>query len=133
MVLATCNVFPMTVFVLPLARRNTEGVLKKSSFIPHFTNVRPQLSTSSNVVYVAAYDTPFEISDEAIRNRLSRFGVVRSSCRCKLQIVRGIFNGIGVFGMETSKPVPSFHLVRLKHKDQTPTCRKYSRTQWLSS
>ena len=41
----------------------------------------------------------------------------------------GIFNGIRVFGMEISKPVPSFlrfgrYLVLLKHKDQTPTCRK---------
>ena len=32
--------------------------LKKFSFIPHFTNSRPQLSTSSNLVYVTAYDRP---------------------------------------------------------------------------
>ena len=127
MVLAACNVFPMTVFVLPLARRNIEHVLKKSLFIPHFTNVRPQLSTPSNLLYVAAYDTPFEMSDEANRNHLSRFGVVRSSCRCKLQIIRGIFNGMRVFGMDMSKPLPSFYPVRLKHKDQTPTCRKYNK------
>ena len=110
--------------------RNT--FLKKSSFIPHFSNGRPQLPGSSNLVYVAAYDIPFEMSDEAIRNRLSRFGVVRSSRRCKLQTMPGIFNGIRVFGMEISKPVPSFlrfgrYLVRLKHKDQTPTCRKCNR------
>ena len=73
--------------------RNT--FLKKSSFILHFTNGRPQLPGSSNLVYVAAYDIPLEMSDEAIRNRLSRFGVVRSP--------------------------------RLKHKDQTPTCRKCNR------
>ena len=100
--------------------RNT--FLKKSSFIPHFTNGRPLLSTSSNLVYVAAYDTPFKVSDEAIRNRLSQFCVVRSSRRCKLQTMPGIFNGIRVFGMEISKPVPSFlrfgrYRVRLKHKD----------------
>ena len=110
--------------------RNT--FLKKSSFIPHFTNGCPLLSTSSNLVYVAAYDTPFKVSDEAIRNRLSQFGVVRSSRRCKLQTMPGIFNGIRVFGMEISKPVPSFlrfgrYLVRLKHKDQIPTCRRCNR------
>ena len=32
--------------------------LKKFSFIPHFTNSRPQLSTSSNLVYFTAYDRP---------------------------------------------------------------------------
>ena len=63
--------------------RNT--FLMKSSFIPHFTDGCPQLSTSSNSVYVAAYDTPSEMSDDFIRNRLSRFGVVRFSRRCKLQ------------------------------------------------
>ena len=110
--------------------RNT--FLKKSSFIPYFTNGRPQLPGSSNLVYVAAYDIPFEMSDEAIRNRLSRFDVVRSSRRCKLQTMPGISNGIRVFGKEISKPVPSFlrfgrYLVRLKHKDQTPTCRKCNR------
>ena len=110
--------------------RNT--FLKKSSFIPHFTNGRPLLSTSSNLVYVAAYDTPFKVSDEAIRNRLSQFGFVRSSRRCKLQTMPGIFNGIRVFGMEISKPVPSFlrfgrYLVRLKHKDQIPTSRRCNR------
>ena len=110
--------------------RNT--FLKKSSFIPHFTNGCPLLSTSSNLVYVVGYDTPFKVSDEAIRNRLSQFGVVRSSRRCKLQTMPGIFNGIRVFGMEISKPVPSFlrfgrYLVRLKHKDQIPTCRKCNR------
>ena len=89
--------------------RNT--FLKKSSFIPHFSNGRPQLPGSSNLVYVAAYDIPFELSDEAIRK---------------------IFNGIRVFGMEISKPVPSFlrfgtYLARLKHKDQTPSCRKCNR------
>ena len=73
------------------------------------------------------------MSDEAIRNHLSRFGVVRSSRRCKLQTMPGIFNGIRGFGMEISEPVPSFlrfgrYLVRLKHKDQTPTCRKCNRT-----
>ena len=72
------------------------------------------------------------MSDEAIRNRLSQFGVVRSSRRCKLQNMPGIFNGIRVFGMEISKPIPSFmrfgrYLVRLKHKDQIPTCRKCNR------
>ena len=36
--------------------RNT--FLKKFSFIPHFTNSRPQLSTSSNLVYVTAYNRP---------------------------------------------------------------------------
>ena len=36
--------------------RNT--FLKKFSFIPHFSNSRPQLSTSSNLVYVAAFDRP---------------------------------------------------------------------------
>ena len=40
--------------------RNT--FLKKSSFIPHFTNGRPQLPGSSSLVYVAAYDIPFEMS-----------------------------------------------------------------------
>jgi len=39
------------------------------------------------------------MSDEAIRNRLSRFGVVCSSRRCKLHTVPGIFNGIRVFGI----------------------------------
>ena len=110
--------------------RNT--FLKKFSFIPHFTNGRSQLSTSPNIVYVAAYDTPFEMSDEAIRNRLSQFGVVRSSRHCKLQTMPGIFNRIRVFGMEISKPIPSFlrfgrYLARLKHKDQIPTCRKCNR------
>ena len=37
--------------------RNT--FLKKSSFIPHFTNGRPQLPGSSNLVYAAAYDVSF--------------------------------------------------------------------------
>ena len=106
--------------------------LKKSSFVPHFADGRCQLSTSSNLVYVAAYDTPFEISDQAIRNHFSRFGVVRSSRRCKLPTMSVIFNKIRMFGMEISKPVPSFlrfgrYLVRLKHKDQTPTCRKCNR------
>ena len=32
--------------------------LKKFSFIPHFANSRSQLSTSSNLVYVTAYDRP---------------------------------------------------------------------------
>ena len=120
-------------FCITFGKENYRHIfLKKSSFIPHFTNGRLQLPGSSNLDYVAAYDIPFEMSDEAIRNRLSRFGVVRSSRRCKLQTMPGIFNGIRVFGMEISKPVPSFlrfgrYLVRLKHKDQTPTRRKYNR------
>ena len=43
----------------------------------------------------------------------------------------GIFNGICAFGVEISKPVPFLrfgrYLVRLKHRDQTPTCRKCNR------
>ena len=81
--------------------RNTFS--KKFSFIPHFTDSCPELSTSSNLVYVAAYDTPFEMSDEAIRNPLSQFGVVRSSRLCKLQTMLSIFNRICVFGMEICK------------------------------
>ena len=81
---------------------------------------------------MAAYDVPFEMADEAIRNRLNRFGVVRSSRRCKLQTLPGILNYMRVFGMEIFKPVPSLlrfmrYLVRLKHKEQTPTCRKCNR------
>ena len=91
--------------------RNTR--LKKSSFMPHFINGRPLLPTSSNLVYDAAYDTPFEMSDEAIRNRLSQFGVVRSSRRCKPQTMPCIFNGIRVFGM-------------CNHGDQDPKVAFYS-------
>ena len=72
------------------------------------------------------------MSDEAIRNHLSQFGAVRSSRGCKLQTMPGIFNGISVFAMEISKPIPSFlrfgrYLVPSKHKDQIPTCRKCNR------
>jgi len=107
--------------------RNT--FLKRSFFIPRFTNGRPQLNTSSNLVYVAAYNTPFQISDEALRNRLSRFGFFSS---LQTSTMPGIFNGTRAFGMEIPKPVPSFlrfgrYLVCLKHKDQTPTCRKCNR------
>ena len=72
------------------------------------------------------------MSDEAVGSRLSPFGVVRFSRRCKLQTIPGIFNGIRDFDMAIYKPVPSFlrcerYLVRLKHKDQTPTCHKCNR------
>ena len=55
----------------------------------------------------------WKVYEKAIRNRLSLFGVVRSS---QLSL-RGIFNGVRVFRMEISIPVPFFYLVRLKHKD----------------
>ena len=65
MVLNTCNVFLMAVSVLPLERRIIVPRLERKLRLPHFTNGRPQLSTSSKLVYVAAYYTLFETSDEA--------------------------------------------------------------------
>ena len=56
--------------------------LKEISFIPHFTNNRPQLSTSSNLVYVAAYDRP--ICKPA--PSFSRLGVTLSARSTKIRL-----------------------------------------------
>ena len=94
--LSTCF-HAMTVSVLSLAKRVIVTRFKKNLRLHHISLIgRFRLSTSSNEVYVAAYDASFEMSNEAIRNRLSRFGVVRSSRRCKLQTMPSIFNGIRI-------------------------------------
>ena len=60
--------------------RNT--FLKQFSFIPHFTNSRPQLSTSSNLVYVAAYDRPICKPVPSF----SRLGVTLSARSTKIRL-----------------------------------------------
>ena len=119
----------MTLPVLPLARRIIVTLLlKKSSFIPHFTNDRPQPSTSSNVAYVVPYDTPFQMSGEAMKNRLSRIGVVSSSRHCKLQPCP-VFSTEFVF-LVWRYLILSLLFLRfgryllLRHKDQTFSLRK---------
>ena len=60
-------------------------------------------------------------------------GLVRSSCRCKLQTMPSIFNGIhvsSVWRYLNLQSIPSFcvlggtGLVRLRRKDHTPTCHQ---------
>ena len=120
-------------FCINFGKKNYRNTFaKKSSFTPHFTNGRPQLSTSSNLVYIAAYYTPSEVADEAQESpkpvrRCTFFSSLQASDHAQY-----FFNGIRVFGTEISKPVPSFlrfgrYLVRLKHKGQTRICRKCSR------
>ena len=95
MVLNACNVFPMAVSVSPLGKKNYRNTfVKKSSFIPHFTNGHPQLPTSSNLVYVAAYCTPSEISDEA---QESPKPVRRCAFFSSLQTMPSIFSMVFVF------------------------------------
>ena len=103
-------------------RRNL--YLKKSSFIP-----RNHPSDDSDFVFVAVYDAPYELPDAAIKFRLSQYGSVFSSRRCKLQGYPDVYNGIRVFKCVLSTSVPSFlrfgrFLVRVKHPNQVPTCRK---------
>ena len=97
--------------------------LRKSSFIRRHRN------SSSTCTFVVVYDTPFELSDEALAHRLSRYGSVLGFRRCNLQGYEGIKNGTRVARMELSESIPSFlrfgrKLLRVKHEGQVPTCRK---------
>ena len=67
MVLAACNVFPMTVLALPLAIIITP--FKRNLRLYHISLMA--VPPSSNLVYVAAYDTLFEMSDlpQPVRRR----------------------------------------------------------------
>lgn len=51
------------------------------------------------------YDTPFELSDEALARRLSRYGSVLGSSRFNPQGYEGIQNGIRVVRMQLSESV----------------------------
>ena len=97
--------------------------LRKSSFIRRHRN------SSSTCTFVVVYDTPFELSDEALAHRLSRYGSVLGFRGCNLQGYEGIKNGTRVARMELSESIPSFlrfgrKLLRVKHEGQVPTCRK---------
>ena len=94
--------------------------LRKSSFIP---------CSSFTCAFVVVYDTPFELSDETLAHRLSRYGCVLSSRRCNLQGYEGTQNGTRVVRIEPFESVPFFlrfgrKLLRVKHEGQVPSCRK---------
>ena len=89
--------------------------LRKSSFIRRHRN------SSSTCTFVVVYDTPFELSDEALAHRLGRYGSVLGFRRCNLQGYEGIKHGTRVVRMELSESIPSFlsfgrKLLRVKHE-----------------
>ena len=111
------------------SKRNT--FLKKSSFVS-----RRQASNCNLVphfnrrVFVAVYDAPYELANEAIAHRLSRYGNIESHRRSSMQNHPSIHNGNRTFCFNRlSKHIPSFirfgkFLLRVKYSGQLPTCRK---------
>lgn len=88
--------------------------------------VRP----SNPATKITVFDAPYELSDHALRHRLSQYGEVRSIKRLFHSNYEGVENGLRVASVVLSgPPVPSFmrfgrRLIRLKHDSQVPTCRK---------
>lgn len=84
-------------------------------------------------VFVAVYDAPFELLDDATKHCFSYCGTVLSARCCKLQDYPDVYNGIRVFKCDLDDSIPSFLrfgplLLRVKHPNQTPTCRKCNYT-----
>lgn len=110
---------------------NRNIFLKKSSFVS-----RRQASNCNLVphfnrrVFVAVYDAPYELANEAIAHRLSRYGNIESHRRSSMQNHPSIHNGNRTFCFSRlSKHIPSFmrfgkFLLRVKYSGQLPTCRK---------
>lgn len=116
-------------FLTFLSEERRNQFLQKSSFIPRADH---RLDDDSQYVFVAVYDAPYELPDSTIRHRLSHYGSVVSSSRCKLQGYPDIHNGVRVFKCELNESIPLFlffgrFLLRVKHADQVPTCRKCNR------
>lgn len=102
---------------------NRNIFLKKSSFVS-----RRQASNSNLVprfnrrVYVAVYDAPYELSNEAIAHGLSRYGNIESHRRSSMQNHPSIHNGNRTFCFSRlNKHIPSF--MRFV-SGQPPTCRR---------
>ena len=108
--------------------RNT--FLRASSLVPRFLRSgAPASSGNPRIVYVAVFGAPYELPDSALHKRLAPFGTVKFTRRSKHQNYPALDNGTRVFGMVLSKSIPSFLrfgrvLVRVRHDNQTPTCRK---------
>ena len=113
-------------FITFSSEEHRNPFLQKSYFIPHADS---RLDDDADSVFVAVYDAPFELPDSAIRHRLGFYGTVLSSRRCKLKGYPDIHNGIRVFKCQLNESVPSFlrFLLRVKHPNQVPTCRKCNR------
>ena len=109
--------------------------LRKSSLITRYrtsSQRRRPSSSSSPFTFVACFDAPYELPDSALSHRLSLYSSVISVRRCGLQGYDGVLNGTRVVKMELEESIPSFlhfgrKLVRVKHLEQIPTCRKCHR------
>ena len=78
---------------------------------------------------MAVFDALYELQDEALHHRLSKYGTVLNIRRCNLHGYDGIQSGTRVVKMDLVESIPSFmrfgqKLVRVKHEGQVPTCRK---------
>ena len=101
--------------------------VRKSSFIPrhHIYSRDP----SSPYTFVAVFDAPYELIDEGLAHRLSKYGTVLNIRRCNLHGYEGVQSGTRVIKMELVESIPSFmrfgrKLLQVKHDGQVPTCRK---------
>ena len=101
--------------------------VRKSSFIPRRHNY--SRDPSSPYTFVAVFDAPYELLDEALAHRLSKYGTVLNIRRCNLHGYEGVQSGTRVIKMELVESIPSFmrfgrKLLRVKHDGQVPTFRK---------
>ena len=91
-----------------LLRSDVSNVILMALFPWRFPPVNLRLSVVI-VIHLVLYDTPFELSDEALAHCLSRYGSVLGSSRFNPQGYEGIQNGIRVVRMQLSESVhPSY-------------------------
>lgn len=98
--------------------------LKKSSFVAHRKASYNIPGGSTRRTFVAVYDAPFELSNEAIAHRLAPYGKIDSHQFSVMQNHPGIYNGNRTFVFTPlRKHIPSFmqfgkFLLRIKYPGQ---------------
>ena len=107
----------MVTFERPDQRRT---FFEKSSFV-----ARPE----HPIFNVTIFDAPFELPDEALKHRLSKYGQVFSVKRNVYSAYNHVQTGIRTARMHIDHSVPSFlrfgrRLVRVRHSNQALTFRK---------
>lgn len=104
--------------------------LKNSAFVSRRRASNYNLLPGARRVYVAVFDAPYELSNEAIAHRLAPYGEIESHRRASIQNRPDVYNGNRTFYFRRlQKHIPSFmrfgkFLVRIKYPGQHSTCRK---------
>ena len=109
--------------------RNSAFLVRRSKFVTH--------PSSDPLVFLTVYDTPYEMPDSAIEERLRPYCHVFSRRRGKLQGYPLIANGTRHYRVSLNRSVPCYmrfgkHLLRFYHDRQPKTCRKCGSTEHLA-